>query len=205
MKEIIFVILDQWADWESAFIASALHSGVIPGSPIKYQVKTLSTTKDPVCSLGGFKTIVDYDINSIPEDYAALVLIGGMSWFDKEAEQLIPIVRKAIDSNKVVGAICNASVFLGRHGLLNNVQHTSNTLGYLENIAKEHYTNKDGYINSQAVSDKNIVTANGSGYLEFAKELLLLLDAESESVIEQYYDFNKLGLCELEKMGKSPF
>lgn len=147
MKEVIFVILDQWADWESAFIASALHSGVIPGSPIKYQVKTLSTAKGPVCSLGGFKTIVDYDINSIPENYAALVLIGGMSWFKKETEQLIPIVREAIDSNKVVGAICNASVFLGMHGFLNRVQHTSNTLNYLKNFAKEQYTNEGNYIN----------------------------------------------------------
>lgn len=55
------------------------------------------------------------------------------------------------------------------------------------------------------MSDKNIVTANGTGYLEFTKELLLLLDAESDSVINEYYDFKKLGLCELVRMGKSPF
>ena len=34
-----------------------------------------------------------------------------------------------------------------------------------------NYTNKAGYMNEQAVSDKRIVTANGTGYLEFAKDV----------------------------------
>ena len=34
-------------------------------------------------------------------------------------------------------------------------------------------------MNEQAVSDKRIVTANGTGYLEFAKELLLLLENDT--------------------------
>ena len=60
-----------------------------------------------------------------------------------------------------------------------------------------NYTNQDEYINAQAVSDKNIVTANGSGTFEFAKELLLLLENDTPERIEMYYQFNKQGLCTL--------
>ena len=30
-KEIVFVLLDEFADWEAAFLAPALCSGVMPG------------------------------------------------------------------------------------------------------------------------------------------------------------------------------
>lgn len=50
---------------------------------------------------------------------------------------------------------------------------------------------------SQAVSDKNIVTANGSATLEFAKELLLLLENDPPERIDMYYQFNKQGFCAL--------
>ena len=32
-KEIVFVLLDEFADWEAAFLAPALCSGVMPGRP----------------------------------------------------------------------------------------------------------------------------------------------------------------------------
>lgn len=50
MKEVIFVILEGFADWEGAYIATCLNQGVKPGNPISYKVKTLSITKEPVSS-----------------------------------------------------------------------------------------------------------------------------------------------------------
>ena len=35
-KEIVFVLLDEFADWEAAFLAPALCSGVMPGRPGSY-------------------------------------------------------------------------------------------------------------------------------------------------------------------------
>ena len=51
MKEVIFVLLNEFADWEGAFIAACLNQGVMPGSPVPYKVKTLSITKEPVSSI----------------------------------------------------------------------------------------------------------------------------------------------------------
>ena len=38
-QEVLFIILNEYADWESAFVAASLHSSLMPGSEIKYIVK----------------------------------------------------------------------------------------------------------------------------------------------------------------------
>ena len=117
-----------------------------------------------------------------------------MQWNSPEAEQVVPILQKAMQQNKIIGAICNAVSFMAAHGFLNDIKHTGNTVQQLQLWRKENYTNEAGYMERQAVSDKNIVTANGTGYLEFTRELLLLLHVDTEERITTYYEFNKNGL-----------
>lgn len=193
-KEVLFLILNDYADWEGAFLATSLNTGVMPDSEIKYVSKTVAPTLEEVHSIGGFRTLPDYSFQNMPSDYAALVLIGGMQWKSPEAEQVAPIVREALRQGKIVGAICNAASFMCAHGFLNNVKHTGNTLAQLKLWGAENYTNEAGYVEQQAVSDKNIVTANGTGHLEFTRELQILLQADSIDRINGAYDFYKNGL-----------
>ena len=67
-KEILFVLLKDFADWEGAYIAPNLNAGVEPGSESKYIVKTVSVRKEPVVSIGGFNTCIEVwsDISSFP-------------------------------------------------------------------------------------------------------------------------------------------
>lgn len=188
-KEVIFVLLNGFADWEGSYISISLNQGVKPGNPINYAVRTMSLTKDPVSSIGGFKVLPDYDLNDIPEDHAGLILIGGMNWFSPEAAQIVPLVEKAIKQNKLVAGICNASVFLGLHGFLNSVKHTSNGIDYLKQYAGDKYTGEENYVNKQAARDGNIVTANGTAPLEFCREILYVLEADTPEVIEESYQF----------------
>ena len=37
-QKVLFVLLDEYTDWEGAFLSTALHVGVIPGSEEKYSV-----------------------------------------------------------------------------------------------------------------------------------------------------------------------
>ena len=37
-QKVLFVLLDEYTDWEGAFLSTALHVGVIPGSGVKYSV-----------------------------------------------------------------------------------------------------------------------------------------------------------------------
>lgn len=193
-KEVLFLILNDYADWEGAFLATSLNTGVMPDSEIKYVSKTVAPTLEEVHSIGGFFTLPDYSFQNMPSDYAALVLIGGMQWKSPEAEQVAPIVREALRQGKIVGAICNAASFMCAHGFLNNVKHTGNTLAQLKLWGEANYTNEAGYVEQQAVSDKNIVTANGTGHLEFTRELQILLQADSIDRINGAYDFYKNGL-----------
>lgn len=192
-KEVIFFVLNDFADWEGAFLAYGLNCGISPENLTKYTPKFMSITKEPVISLGGMTILPDYDIENPPSNYCALILIGGNQWHSKKAMLILPIIRDAISKDIILGGICNASLFLGANGFLNTLYHTSNTIEVLKEWGKEHYTGELYYKNQQAVSDKNIVTANGTGYLEFTKEILLLLNVDVKENIEQFYDFNKNG------------
>ena len=43
------------------------------------------------------------------------------------------------------------------------------------------------------MSDCNVITANGTATLEFAKEIMLYLKAKPVDKINEWYEFNKLG------------
>lgn len=192
-QEVLFLLLNEYADWEGAFVASSLNAGVMPGSEVKYITKVVAPTMDAVRSIGGFHTLPDYSFRTMPTDYAALILIGGMQWNSAEAEQVVPLVQNALLHGKIIGAICNASSFLAKHGFLNDVKHTGNTVQQLKLWGGENYTNETGFIEQQAASDKNIVTANGTGQLEFSRELLQLLKADTPERIQESYGFYKKG------------
>lgn len=197
-NEILYILLPDFASHEMVYLMEAISSDEQQLKPNpKYVNRIVAPTADPVNAIGGFKVIPDYTFDNIPADYAALVLIGGFGWTKPIAEQVLPIIRKAIEKGKIVGAICNGASFLAKCGFLNTVRHTGNGLEQLKLWGGENYTNPDGYIHAQAVSDKNIVTANGSATLEFAKELLLLLENDTPERIEMYYQFNKQGFCSL--------
>lgn len=127
------------------------------------------------------------------------MLIGGTSWRTDEAKRIAPIVKLAYKNGKTIGAICDATVFLGINGLLNDRRHTSNTRESLKEAAKENYTNSENYFHEQAVRDSNLITANGTGYLEFAGEVLLALDAYPADYVEGNYQFFKQGYIEMLK------
>lgn len=198
MKEILYIVLDQFADHEIPFLAQAINTDEQgPKASPKYVNKIMAPTMAPLRSIGGFNILPDYDFNHPPRFYAALVLVGGYGWKSSEASLVAPVVRQAIDSQIPVGAICNAASWMAQHGLLNQVKHTGNGLEQLKLWGGENYTNEANYLNQQAVSDQNIVTANGSGYLEFAKEMLVLLQNDTPEMIERYYTFHKVGLVDL--------
>jgi len=94
-------------------------------------------------------------------------------WDSPEAELVAPLVQEALNNGKIIGTICNGASFLCSHGFLNNVKHTGNGLDQLKHWGGEKYTNEAGYVKAQAVCDKNIVTSNGVGHLEFTHVILL--------------------------------
>lgn len=196
--EILYILLPDFAAHEMVYLMEAISSDEQQLKPVpKYINKIVAPSPEPVTAIGGFKVIPDYTFENMPDDYAAIVLIGGFGWLSPDAVEVVPIVRKAIDRRKIVGAICNGASFMAKAGFLNNVRHTGNGMQQLKLWGGDNYTNPGGYVHQQAVSDGGIVTANGSGVLEFTKELLLLLENDTPDRIEMYYQFNRQGFCAL--------
>ncbi|MEY8429212.1 DJ-1/PfpI family protein [Lachnospiraceae bacterium 48-42] len=189
-KTILLVILQQYADWEAAYVSSAI-SMLGKGN---YEIKTVSFSKDYVQSIGGFKVLPDYDAASVPDDYEALILIGGMTWRGENTQPIKALAKDCFQKGRLLGGICDASAFLGTIGILNSVVHTSNDLNDLKQWAGANYTGDANYIAKQAVCNKHVITANGTAPLEFAKEILLALHVADEKTIADWYNFHKLGV-----------
>lgn len=189
-KTILFVLLAPYADWEAAYLSSAVRML----APQKYVIKTVSLHMGEAESIGGFHARIDYDLATMPADYEALVLIGGMSWRTQDAKSIQPIVVECVQKGKLLGGICDAAGFLAVSGVLNHVRHTGNGLENLQQWAKDAYTGEKNYLLEPAVCDQKIVTANGTAPLEFAKEVLGALQAAPDEKILEWYQFHKLGM-----------
>ena len=192
MKTVLFVLLDQFADWEAAFLAPALRGGIMPGRPGSHAMRYATP--------GEFRALdrrhdryPRLRTETPPDDCAGLILVGGMSWATPETERIVPLVREALSRGILVGAICNAASFLAAHGFLNGGRHTGNASKCFGNGGGANYTGAELYQERQAVRDGNVVTANGSGYLEFTRECLLALEADTLEQIAASYAFNKHG------------
>lgn len=197
-NEILYILLPDYAAHEAVYLSQAIASDefALKERP-KYVNRTVAPDSAPVRSIGGFRTLPDYAFDTMPEDYAAVVLIGGFGWNTPVAENVVPIVRDALRKGRPIGAICNAASFMAAHGFLNNVRHTGNGIGQLKLWGGTNYTNPNGYVHSQAVRDGNVVTANGSATIEFAREMLLLLENDTPQRIDMYCRFNQEGFCNL--------
>lgn len=196
-KTVLLFLLSSYADWEAGYVAAELNSDedINP-----YCIKIISISNEPVYSIGGLRVLPDYALDAVPEEYEALILIGGTSWRAPESLKIVPLVKAALQKGKPVAGICDGSVFLAKHGFLNGVKHTSNSLEDLKEYAANEYTNAQGYVNEPAVSDGNIITANGTAPLEFARLVFSKLHLDSEEMIKQWYDFHKLGEIEARKI-----
>ena len=101
-SEILYVLLPDYAAHEIVYLSQAIASDeyALKEHP-KYINKVVAPTLEPVKSIGGFRTLPDYSFDTMPDDYAALVLIGGFGWNTPVAEWVEPIVRQAIENGKI--------------------------------------------------------------------------------------------------------
>lgn len=96
-NEILYILLPDYAAHEAVYLSEAIASDefALKKNP-KYVNKVVAPTMEPVRSIGGFRTLPDYSFDTLPDDYAALVLIGGFGWSTPLAERVVPIVGQAV-------------------------------------------------------------------------------------------------------------
>lgn len=187
---ICIFLFDGFSDWEIAYLTPELHKSK------KANLITFSGDGRPVTSMGGLKITPDTSIREInPEDVSLLILPGGEDWNERKLEYVSELTASVYNNRKPVAAICAATTFLGYKGYLDDVKHTSNDLEYLKAIAPE-YKGEALYQPEMFVSDENIITANGTAPIEFAREIFRKIELWDESEIEKWFQLFKNGIWE---------
>lgn len=182
MKTALFVLLDQYADWEAAYLLSMLNQRD------DWQIQTASNLPQ-VRSIGGLQTTIDLNFSEIDRMYHLLVLVGGNSW-DIQNQELHRIIEKQLAHHLPVAGICGAVDYLAFYGFLEGYKHTGNSPILWQDF--QNYRSPENFVERQAVSDRNLVTANGTAALDFTEFVLQLI---GDSLIEakKEVDLYRLG------------
>ncbi|WP_198519862.1 type 1 glutamine amidotransferase family protein [Polaribacter sp. ALD11] len=164
-KNIYIFLFNGFSDWEISYLTPELQKSE------KIELKYFSIDGKSIKSMGGMNITPEFSIDQVDSNQvSAIILPGGTAWENKSINGIDGLIEKLHAQNKVIGAICGATTYLAGKGYLDNLNHTSNALFYLQNFAKD-YNGADNYINELAVTDTNLITANGIGPIEFAREV----------------------------------
>ena len=72
MKEILYILLDNYAEHEIGFMSGAVSTDATGfRKEPQYINKMVAPTMEPVKSIGGMRTLPDYSFETMPADYAA--------------------------------------------------------------------------------------------------------------------------------------
>ena len=97
------------------------------------------------------------------------------------------MTKTLFKERKTIAVICAAATYLNKQGFLDNLKHTSNDICYLKEIATQ-YSVERNYINSLAITDENVITANGIAPIEFPREIF----EKSKNDIEKWFQLFKM-------------
>lgn len=185
MKDVYVLVFDGLADWEIGLITYELNSR----NGIK--VTTVGFAKEPIRTGGGLTVLPDIALAEIDlENVSLFILPGGEMWHhDVSDPDLARVVIQLHEMGVPVAAICGATVFLARVGILNEgIQHTSNAPEYLPKFAPE-YDAQAFYKDTYAVSDKGIITAGGLASVEFTYQILKTLQVYDNEILGEFAEF----------------
>ena len=187
-KKILIFLFDGFSDWEISYLAPELNKSE------QFDLVYFSKDGNSVSSLGGLQINPNVSLSDINVEYLdMLILPGGVAWEKGDNIVLSQFVKAVFEKGKPIAAICAATTYLGQLGLLNDLKHTSNDINYLKGIAAQ-YCGEDNYVNSPAVTDQNMITANGVAPIEFAREIFEKLELYNKTDIEKWFQLFKNGI-----------
>ncbi|MEI5008997.1 DJ-1/PfpI family protein [Streptomyces sp. NPDC087659] len=179
-KAVHVAVYDTFADWETGHATAWL-------ARTGHAVRTVGPAADkPVTTIGGLRIQPDLGLDTLrPEDSELLILTGADLW--DTGDDLAPFARKArefLDAGVPVAAICGATAGLAREGLLDDRKHTSAVSYYL---AATGYEGGEHYVDSDAVTDGDLITGGPTEPVAFAREVLGRLGAFEGGKLDAWY------------------
>jgi len=169
------LVLEGFADWEASLAASEINKSV------RYRVVTVGVSRRPVRSMGGLLVEPDIAVADLDLERACvLIMPGGTSWEAGQPAEVTELIRSFDQAEIAIAGLCGATLRLARTGLLRGRKHTSNLRGYLQSFVPG-YAEEQDYVDRPAVRDGRVITASGMGGVEFAYEIICLLDLYGET------------------------
>ena len=189
MKKKIFIFLfNGFSDWEIAYLTPEIKKSEA------FDLIYFSKDGSPVHSMGGLQVMPNVALPEInANNVDMLILPGGTAWEKGKNNEIDHLTKSLFAEGRTIAAICAATTHLGKLGFLNNLKHTSNDLNYLKGIAPG-YIGENNYVNAFAVTDKNVITANGIAPIEFAREIFKRLELYNDPNIEKWFQLFKNGI-----------
>ncbi|WP_128893871.1 type 1 glutamine amidotransferase family protein [Longirhabdus pacifica] len=185
-------VCNTMSDWEYGYLIAELHSGRYFKKELSpMSVTTVGVSTETITTMGGLKMKPDVTIDEVTlEENDLIILPGGDTWREAMHMPLLQNMNKALEKGAIVAAICGATEGLANVGMLDSRKHTSNDAAYLKMVCP-HYKGEALYENKPAVAHKNLITASGIAPLEFAYEVLNILDVFESDVLNAWYNLNK--------------
>ncbi|MFF8831802.1 DJ-1/PfpI family protein [Streptomyces sp. NPDC015131] len=172
-------VYDTLADWETGHATAWL-------ARAGFEIRTVGPGTDPVTSIGGLRIVPDLALAELrPEDSAMLLLPGADLW--DTSDDLAPFAATArtfLDAGVPVAAICGATAGLAREGLLDDRPHTSAVSFYL---AATGYRGGAHYVDTDAVTAGDLITAGPTEPVAFAREVLGRMGAFQGAQLDAWY------------------
>jgi len=187
-KKIVVFLFDGFSDWEISYLTPEINKSE------QFELVYFSKNGNRVSSMGGLQITPTTSLNELKyEEIEMLILPGGTAWEKGENTEIEELTKTVFKNGKPIAAICAATIYLGQIGLLNDLKHTSNDLNYLKGIAPE-YCGAANYQHSLAVTDRNLITANGIAPIEFAREIFRTIGLYSDDRLEKWFQLFKNGI-----------
>ncbi len=153
-------------------------------------IKVVGITEGPIPSARDVKIVPDCTLDEVKdEQFDLIVLPGGLDSTEQLAkdERVVNMLKKQLDENRLVGAICAAPTVLDRHGLSKDKTITCHP------VCQEAVKNSK-LSQQRVVTDGLLITSQGPGTaLEFALRLV-----ERLAGTEKMHEVNKGVLAKLD-------
>ncbi|MDX6739611.1 DJ-1/PfpI family protein [Actinocorallia sp. A-T 12471] len=185
-RDVWVAVYDGWADWEAGFTVAGISGAQWQREPGRFQVRTFAATSAPVTTAGGLRIIPDATLADVtPEGSAMLVLPGADAWDEPGVlDPFADLAARFVAAGVPVAAICGATAGLARAGLLDDRAHTGVVAEYL---AATGYQGGAHYADTDAVTDRGVITAGPTDPVAFAREIFAELDLYEPAVLDAWF------------------
>lgn len=168
MEKVLVFIYDEMADFEITFVTHLL------GADVGKEIITIAYEDKLIRSKSGIAYKPSRVIKDVlEEDAEGLIIPGG--WNGEIRPELIELIRKLNANGKLLGAICAGPRFLAKAGVLDDKKYTTSIVEWTDKQMQQFMESdpfpRENFILERVVRDSNIITAQGTAFIDFAIEI----------------------------------